>query len=154
MKRESFFRDVKEGRFPLGRSDKTLGWQLVDVDPDKGWIRVQFEAKPEFVNPAGVIQGGYLSAMLDCTMGPGLLATLEAGSFVTTIELKVNYIRPAQVGKLIAEANVVHRGRSICFSQGQIRDVEGNLIATATATQRIVSLKQPGGTASGAKEAD
>ena len=153
MKRDDIFRDLREGRFPLGRSDKTLGWQLVDVDPDMGWIRVQFEAKPEFVNPAGIIQGGYLSAMLDCTMGPGLLVTLEAGFFVTTIELKVNFIRPAQVGKLIAEANVVHRGRSICFSQGQICDVEGNLLATATATQQIVSFKQPGRTASSAKDA-
>jgi len=153
MKREGFFWDMLDGRRPMGPSDQNLGWQLVQVDPDKGWIRIQFDAKPEFINPAGVIQGGYLSAMLDATMGPALAATLDPGYNAPTIELKVNFIRPAKVGKMIAEANVVHKGRSICFTQGRISDAEGHLIATATATQRIAPMNQPGGPASGDGEA-
>ena len=56
-----------------------LGWELVAVDPEAGTIEVAFTASEQFLNPAGVIQGGFLAAMLDDTLGPALVATLVAG---------------------------------------------------------------------------
>ena len=54
-----------------------LGWHLLDARPGEGWIRIGFEGKREFCNPAGFVQGGILSAMLDETMGPAVFAMTE-----------------------------------------------------------------------------
>jgi uncharacterized protein (TIGR00369 family) len=79
-----------------------------------------------------------LAAMLDDAMGPALVAMLEPGLFATTVELKVNFVRPATAGRLIARGRVVHRGRSIAFLEGRLETADGELVATSTATARIV----------------
>jgi uncharacterized protein (TIGR00369 family) len=127
-----------EGRKPPPPAAALLGFELLAIDPAHGTIRVRFAARPEFTNPIGVIQGGLLAAMLDDTLGPALTATLEPGHFAPTLELKVNFIAPAQPGTLIGEARVVSRGGSIAFLAGELRTEQGALIATATATARIV----------------
>ena len=137
--REGYFWDVMHGRTAPPPSAALLGFKLLEVEPERGRIRVQFEARPEFVNPVGVIQGGFLAAMLDDTLGPALVATLPAGQFAPTLELKVNFIRPARPGVLIGEGRIVARGGSIAFLAGELTTEAGDLVATATATARIVS---------------
>lgn len=68
--RQGPFWDVVAGRAALPPAAETLGWKLVSVDPAQGTIEVTFEASERFVNPAGVVQGGFLAAMLDDTLGP------------------------------------------------------------------------------------
>jgi uncharacterized protein (TIGR00369 family) len=138
-KREGYFWDVMEGRKAAPPAAELLGFKLLDVDPEVGRIRVQFDAKPQFTNPIGDIQGGFLAAMLDDTLGPALVATLSATEFAPTLELKVNFIRPARPGILIGEGRIVSRGRTIAFLAGELTNDEGELVATATATARIVS---------------
>lgn len=138
IERKGFFWDVMEGRKPPPAAAETLGFKLLAIDPEQGTIRVQFEGKAAFANPMGNVQGGFLAAMLDDTLGPALVATLEEGSFAPTIELKVNFIKPARVGKLVGEGRVVARGGAIAFLAGELRDAAGELIATATATAKIV----------------
>ena len=58
-------------------SSKLLGWHLLDARPRDGWVRIGFDGKPEFCNPAGFVQGGFLSAMLDDTMGPAVFVMTE-----------------------------------------------------------------------------
>jgi uncharacterized protein (TIGR00369 family) len=136
--RKGFFWDVMEGRRAPPPAAALLGFELLAIDPAQGTIRVRFTARPEFTNPIGVVQGGFLAAMLDDTLGPALTATLEPGQFAPTIELKVNFIAPAQPGKLVAEGRVVARGGSIAFLAGELRSEDGALVATATATARVV----------------
>lgn len=136
--REGFFWDVMEGRKPAPPAAALLGFQLLEVDPEQGTLRAQFEATPQFLNPAGNVQGGFLAAMLDDTMGPALMATLPPGHFAPTLELKVSFLRPANVGPLLAEGRVVSKGSSIAFLSGELRAPDGELVATATATARIV----------------
>jgi uncharacterized protein (TIGR00369 family) len=136
--RTGYFWDVMEGRKPPPPAAALLGFELLAIDPAQGTIRVRFAARPEFANPIGVVQGGFLAAMLDDTLGPALTATLEPGQFAPTIELKVNFIAPAQPGTLIAEGHVVARGGSIAFLAGELRTEQGELVASATATARIV----------------
>ena len=68
--------------------------------PDAGTIEVAFTASDQFLNPAGVIQGGFLAAMLDDTLGPALVATLGPGQFAPTTDLHVQFLRPARPGRL------------------------------------------------------
>jgi uncharacterized protein (TIGR00369 family) len=117
---------------------QTLGWKLEEIDPEAGTIRIGFDARPEFLNPVGAIQGGFLAAMLDDTMGPALVATLGPDQFAPTLELKVNFLRPARPGRLVGTARVVHRGGSIAFLSGELTDPSGQIVATASATARIV----------------
>ena len=147
MERKGYFWDVMEGRKPAPRAAALLGFKLLAVEPEQGTIRIQFEAKPDFTNPLGNVQGGFIAAMLDESLGPALVATLPPDQFAPTIELKVNFVQPAQVGKLIGSGHVVARTRSLAFLAGELRDEAGQLIATATATARIVTNPRSAGDA-------
>ena len=94
---------------------KLLGWQLLDARPADGWLKLGVEAKPEFLNPAGFVQGGILSAMLDDTMGPAVLVMTEGRSYTTTVSLTVNFLNPARPSLIIGEAPVTQLGKSIAF---------------------------------------
>lgn len=135
------FWDMVEGRAPAPPAAKLLGWKLVSVDPEAGTVKIQFEARLEFLNPVGTVQGGILAAMLDDTMGPAASFHLGGDGFAQTLELKVSFMRPGRVGPIFGEARVVHRGRDIVFLEGALRDGEGTLLATATATGRIIPFQ-------------
>ncbi|WP_249338341.1 PaaI family thioesterase [Tsukamurella paurometabola] len=126
-----------EGRVAPPPAAVTLGWSLVEVDPDTASITVSFDAGSHLLNPAGSVQGGFLAAMLDDTLGPALVATLGPGEFAPTLDLHVQYLRPALPGVLRGTGRVVHRTRSIAFLAGELCGTEGELLATATATARI-----------------
>ena len=134
------FWDAMEGRAPMPPVATLLGWQLEDIDPDAGTIKVRFEARPEFTNPLGNIQGGILASMLDDTMGPALVATLPPGQFAPTLEMKVSYVAPAKVGPLWGHGRVVHAGRTTGFVEADLVDADERLIARASATARIISV--------------
>jgi uncharacterized protein (TIGR00369 family) len=90
----------------------------------------------------GNVQGGFLAAMLDDTLGPALAATLGDGEFAPTLELKVSFLRPAAPGRITGTGRVVHRGGSIAFLAGELRDETGDVLATATATVRIIRAQR------------
>jgi uncharacterized protein (TIGR00369 family) len=117
---------------------KLLGWQLLDARPEDGRIKLGFEGKPEFLNPAGFVQGGILSAMLDDTMGPAVLVMTEGKSYTTTVSLTVNFLSPAKLGPITAEAKVTQLGKTIAFVEGKLMAEDGTLLATATAVERLL----------------
>ena len=139
---EGPFWAAARGDIPPPPTAKLLGWRVLEAKPGSGEIRVQFEATQEFTNPTGNIQGGFLAAMLDDTLGPALATTFEENEFAPTLELKVNFIRPANPGRLIGTGRVIHRGGSVAFLQGELRNSEGDLLATATSTARLIRVKQ------------
>jgi uncharacterized protein (TIGR00369 family) len=115
-----------------------LGWRLLDARPAEGWLKVGFDGKGEFCNPAGFIQGGILSAMLDDTMGPTVLIMTDGELYTTTISLTVNFMASAKPGPLVAEARVIQLGKTIAFMEGKLTAEDGTLIATATTTARLL----------------
>lgn len=137
MPHEGPFWDVVEGRAPLPPAAVTLGWELLAVDPEKGTIEVAFTATDAFVNPAGVIQGGFLAAMLDDTLGPALVAGLDPGDFAPTADLHVQFLRPAHPGRLVGRGRVVRRGKDVGFLAGELVDDQNRVVAVATATVQI-----------------
>jgi uncharacterized protein (TIGR00369 family) len=116
-----------------------LGWRLLDAKPDQGWIRVAFEGRREFCNPAGFIQGGFLCAMLDDTMGPAAFIMSKGESYSPTIDMHVSFLAPAKVGPLIGEGSVVQMGKTIAFLEGKLMDETGTVLAKATASARLVA---------------
>jgi uncharacterized protein (TIGR00369 family) len=136
LDKNSLFWKIVDGRLPPPACAKTLGIEFTAIDGERGTIEVKFEAKPEFLNPAGQVQGGFLAAMLDDTMGPALVATLDAGEFAPTVNLNVQFHRPAKVGALKGIGRVVMRGKEICQLSGELLQND-KVVATATATAVI-----------------
>jgi uncharacterized protein (TIGR00369 family) len=119
-------------------SSKLLGWHLLDARPSEGWIRIGFDGKQEFCNPAGFIQGGILSVMLDDTMGPAVFVMTDGKRYTATITMTVNFLAPARPGSIVGEATVTQLGKTIVFVEGRLMADRGTLLATATASARLV----------------
>jgi len=134
--RNSLFWQIVDGKRPAPACAKTLGIEFGLIDPDRGTIEVHFDAKPEFLNPVGNVQGGFLAAMLDDTMGPALVATLDANEFAPTVSLNVQFHRPAKAGALKGIGRVVLRGKEVCQLSGELLQ-DHKIIAPATATAVI-----------------
>ncbi|PCI46601.1 MAG: phenylacetic acid degradation protein [Moraxellaceae bacterium] len=133
---KGIFQKMLDGELPMPKAAATLGAQIIEVDTVSGTIEVEFEAKDEFTNPVGNIQGGFLAAMLDDTMGPALTATLNENEFAPTLELKVNFIAPAKVGKIIGYGRIISKGGSVCVLEGELKQ-DGKLVARSSATALI-----------------
>lgn len=119
-------------------SSKLLGWHLIDARPEEGWVRIGFDGKKDFCNPAGFVQGGILSAMLDDTMGPAVFAMTEGKLYTATITMTVNFLAPAKPGKIVGEATVIQLGKTIAFVEGRLISEDGRVLATATTSARLV----------------
>src|SRR5271154_3567846 len=104
---------------PTPPCSQLLGWRVLDARPEDSWIRIGFEGKPEFRNPAGFIQGGILSAMLDDTMGPAVFVKTNGRLYTATISMNISFLAPAKVGPIIGEATVVTAGKNRRFHRGQ-----------------------------------
>ena len=141
MRREGPFWDVMEGRAAPPPAAVLLGWELVSIDPEAGTIEVTFTATEQFLNPIGAIQGGFLAAMLDDTLGPALVAMLGPRQFAPTTDLHVQFLRPARPGRLTGRGRVVRRGKDIAFMAGELLDDSGQVVAAATATAQIRAVR-------------
>jgi uncharacterized protein (TIGR00369 family) len=119
-------------------SSKLLGWHLLDARPEEGWIRIGFDGRREFCNPAGFIQGGILGAMLDDTMGPAVFVMTDGRLYTATITMTVNFLAPAKLGRIVGEANVTQLGKTVAFVEGRLTADDGTLLATATSSARLV----------------
>ncbi|HEX3699265.1 MAG TPA: PaaI family thioesterase [Phenylobacterium sp.] len=128
--------------FPRPPCAELLGWEMVHARPAEGWVRVSFQARPQFRNPAGFIQGGFLAAMLDDTMGPAVFVMTEGALYTATIDMNVSYVAPAKVGPIYGEGRVVHLGKTVGFLEAELRDATGLLIARATSTARLVPAEK------------
>ena len=77
---------------------ETLGWERLDADDSTGAVRVKMEGGRNFCNPGGNIQGGFLAAMLDDTLGPTVLVKTGGSHYCATIDLNVSFLAPARPG--------------------------------------------------------
>ncbi|HEX5881746.1 MAG TPA: PaaI family thioesterase [Actinomycetota bacterium] len=136
------FWDGVEGRAPIPPAAATLGFEFIDADVEAGTIEVAFAATEAFTNPAGNVLGAFLAAMLFDTVGPALLATLEPDQFQSTLQLNVSFLRPVRPGRLIGQGRVVHRDGDLVFLEASLLDGDEAVVATATATARVIPLGQ------------
>ena len=117
---------------------RLVGMSFDEVE--NGSITASLETRPDFANPLGIVHGGIAATLLDTVMGCAVHTTLAAGVGYTTLELKINYVRPAHTGgqKLIGTGNVIHSGRRVATAEGRVVDEKGKLMAHATTTCMIL----------------
>jgi uncharacterized protein (TIGR00369 family) len=114
---------------PIGQ---TIGMRMVEIGPD--FAAFEMEAGRKHANPMGTMHGGVLCDIADGAMGMAWATELEEGETFTTLELKINFLKPVWNAKLRAEARVMRRGRTVGLTQCDIRDEKGDLVAHATST--------------------
>jgi len=136
------FWDAVAGRAPMPWAARTLGLEFIAADIEAGTIELAFTATDDFTNPAGNVLGAFLAAMLYDTAGPALLATLAPEEFQSTTGLSVSFLRPARPGRITGHGRVVHRDGDLAFLEASLADSDGAVIATATATARVIALGQ------------
>jgi uncharacterized protein (TIGR00369 family) len=135
------FWDAMEGRAPLPPAAATLGMEFIDADVEAGTIELGFTATEAFTNPAGNVLGAFEVAMLYDTVGPALLATLAADQFQSTLQLSASFLRPVRPGRLVGRGRIVHRDGDLAFLEVSLADAAGVVVATATATARVIALR-------------
>jgi uncharacterized protein (TIGR00369 family) len=128
------------GELPPPPMAMLMQFELVDVEPGK----VVFTCEPDasMYNPNGAIHGGLVCTVLDSVAGLALHSTLPAGKGYTSIEIKVNYLKPVRLdaGPLSATGTVVKSGARVGFTEGVITDASGKVVATATSTLLVFDL--------------
>ena len=118
-------------------SSTTLGFEILALDMKAWTTRVRFDGKPEFRNPAGYIQGGFLAAMLDDTIG--FLAGMKTSpnALPSTVDLHTSFLRPVRVGAIEVAAKLSNIGRAMIFTEATLYDARGKEAARSTATLTI-----------------
>lgn len=126
---------------PSGAS-AILGLELLEVDLETNRVKIAFHATEDICNKWGGIHGGMVAAMLDDLNSIAVGLTLEWGQISPTLEMKASYIATARPGTLIGEGWIIKRGKSVAFTEAQLRDDKGTLLATSSSTATFVTLKK------------
>ena len=109
-----------------------IGFRTVSAGDGESVMELEVEERHS--NPMGTVHGGILCDLADAAMGVAYFSTLADGESFTTLELKVNFLRPFWQGRLVANGRVVSSGRTVGLTECDVLDEEGRLIARATST--------------------
>lgn len=127
-------------RVPIG---ELLGFRVTEAAP--GRAVVSLKAGPHHANPLGTLHGGVLCDIADAAMGTAFVETIGEDESFTTLELKINFLRPVWEAELQAVANVVHRGKTLGYVECAITDDRGRMIAKASSTCLVLRGAQAAG---------
>jgi uncharacterized protein (TIGR00369 family) len=132
-----FLRAIIAGTQPQPPISELLGFHLIEAEEG----RAAFEGIPEFrhYNPIGTVHGAFSATLLDSALGCAIFSTLHKGDSWTTLELKLNFVRAItkDTGPVRAQGRLIHRGRTVATSEGDLKDGAGKLYAHASTTCMI-----------------
>jgi uncharacterized protein (TIGR00369 family) len=128
-----------DGRIPRPPIADLIGFDLTEVDVGRAVI--DFEAGERHANPMGTLHGGVLCDVADAAMGMAYASSLDPGESFTTLELKINFLRPVWKGRLRAVGKVVRRGNTVGLVECDVLDDKERLVARASST--CMTLKGP-----------
>jgi len=123
---------VYRGEIPPPPVATLIGFALTAIEPGRAVIELTAETR--HANPMGTLHGGILCDVADAAMGMAYASTLEEGESFTTLELKINFLKPVWTGKLVATGRVVKGGRTVGLAECDVVDEKDHLVARATST--------------------
>jgi uncharacterized protein (TIGR00369 family) len=130
----------KLGDVKLAPVMELIGFRLTEIQ--EGTATVEFEAGPQHANPMGTLHGGILCDIADAAMGLAYASSLAEGESFTTLELKINFLKPIWSGKLIAQGRIAKSGRTIGLVECDVLDDQSRLVARASSTCMILRGKE------------
>jgi uncharacterized protein (TIGR00369 family) len=136
----AYWRAVADAQLPPPPIGELMRMDIIEVD--EGRIAFTFTPDESMYNPLGMVHGGAMCTLLDTVTGCALHTTLPQGRGYTSIEIKVNYLKSVTEasGPLLAVGRVVKAGSRVGFTEAEITDASGALVATATSTLLIFDL--------------
>ena len=120
------------GEIPAPPVARLVGFTMDSIEPGHAVFRM--EADERHANPMGTLHGGILCDLADAAMGTAWGSTLGEGESYTTVELKINFMRPVWRATLTAEGRVIGGGRTVGLTECRVTDEQGRLVAHATST--------------------
>jgi len=136
-----YMRQLMTGeREPSGMA-RLMNMRLVEVEEGRAVFAV--EPDERHYNGLGIAHGGLAATLLDSALGCAINTVMPAGRVFTTLEMKVNYVRPMrrETGEVRCEAEVLHAGGRVATAEGRIVDASGKLYAHGTATCMLFRAK-------------
>lgn len=134
---------VIHGELPPPPIAQLIGFKLVAAK--HGEAVVEFEACNKHANPMGTLHGGVLCDVADAAMGIAFASTLADDESFTTLELKINFLRPVWNEKLRAVGKVVSRGKTVGLTECDITNSAGALVARSTSTCMVLKGEKAAG---------
>jgi uncharacterized protein (TIGR00369 family) len=125
-------RKAVRGEAPQAPVAQLIGFRVTEIEP--GRAVVCLEASARHSNPMGTLHGGILCDIADAAMGIAYASTLEEGESFTTLELKINFLKPVWNSKLVATGRVVKKGRTVGMTECDVVDEKGSLVARSSST--------------------
>lgn len=119
-------------KFETNHFPKSLGIELDSIE--HGRARLSLEVKQQHLQLAGIMHGGAIATLIDTAVAFAIVGASKPGSRFTTIEMKVNYLRPIREGRVVADAKLIRDGRRIVVSDCDVYDSEGKLSAKGLLT--------------------
>ncbi len=137
-----FMKKIADGELPGAPIASHFSMDVIEVGP--GAITFRCTPDASHYNPIGTVHGGLVCTLLDSALGCAAHTTLPAGMGYTSIEIKVNYLRPVSAGNgaLTCRGRVTKPGRRVTFAEGEVVDSEGKVVATATGSLLIFPLPE------------
>jgi uncharacterized protein (TIGR00369 family) len=124
---------ILDGRVAPPPIARLIGFRLLDAEPDRAVFELETDLD-KHANPMGTLHGGVLCDLADATMGFAYASGLAEEESFTTLELKINFLRPVWQTRLTATGHVVQRGRTVGLVECDVTDVQGRLVARASST--------------------
>ena len=133
------------GELPPPPIAQLIGFRPIAFDFENGEVILEFDAAEKHTNPMGTLHGGVLCDVADLAMGMAFAATLEDDESFTTLELKINFLRPVFKEKLLAYGRVVKRGKSVGMVECDVKNSAGALVAKVSSTCMVLRGLQASG---------
>lgn len=124
------------GELPGAPVAQVLGFEIVEAE--EGRVVIELEASERLHNPMGTLHGGILGDIADAAMGYTFVSTLADDELFTTVELKLNFLKPVFESKLRAEAKIIKKGGTIGLLECHIYDEQESLVAHSTSTCMVL----------------
>ncbi len=134
---------VSRGEAPHPPVADTVGFRLTGVS--EGEARVSLQVSRRHHNPFGTIHGGIICDIADAAMAMALATTMEPTDVFTTLELKINFLKPVSSGEITAIGKVIKRGRQVSLVECEVLDESGALVAKGSSTCMFLKGEQTKG---------
>lgn len=118
-----------------------LGGKVTALDRAAGTCTMTFAISTDFCHSVDIIQGGFVTAMLDAAASHAAFALVDGLTALATLEIKVSFLEPSRAGTYRAVGIINRVGQSTAFLSGELYTDDGRLTAMATTTARLIRKK-------------
>jgi uncharacterized protein (TIGR00369 family) len=134
---QRYIEDMIQGKVDPPPIFQSLGFKITNFCD--GCTTIEMEVTEKYWNPMRTLHGGVYCDLADAAMGFSFLTTLNEDELFTTVDLRINYLKPVRTGKLIASSNIIKRGKRLGYMECEVVNEKGELVAKASSNCIILN---------------